>query len=178
MYFFEEQLVIGELGANFLDTFFSKWYYIEKVSKELELLGIDRIFTLKNNQSKTVNKRLSVEYKTDMITSSTGNFFIETKSVVKNKKIVKFGWAYTSIAQKIFYFVPKDAKIYILDLNCLRNTMKINNWLVLFKEKECFNKDYSSHGLLVPTDTIVSTSNTIVLSVDTKLIDHIFNVKA
>ena len=140
---FNESLQYGEGIETMLDAFFSKWFMIEPVTPDLQRLGVDRIFTM--NRSK---QRFSVEYKADRQAHDTGNAYIETVSVYRDGEIVKFGWANTSIAQRVLYYIEGPRRVYILDLHDIRDMLP--KWEKVCKKVDVENEDYSGSGLLVP----------------------------
>jgi len=142
-YDFDVQLKKGEKGEAVLDKFFSRHYSIQYVSQEVQRIGIDRIFITK------LNTYYTIEYKTDWTARKTGNAFIEIMSVDKTKK---YGWAYTSGAQIIVYFIPINNDVYML--NPLKLKQKIPKWLDIYKKQEIPNNGYNTIGLLVPLSEI------------------------
>lgn len=139
-YSFNEQLCHGEHGEEFLDHYFSRWFHIEQASLEEQRLGIDRFFTSRNQKH-----RLAVEYKTDETASRTGNAFIEIISV---DIAGKAGWAYTSQADYLLYYVPQRAFIYMLKMTDIRDRLSL--WHRQYPLRRIPNNGYNSHGLLVP----------------------------
>ncbi len=139
MYDFKEQLKIGEVGERTLDAHFSKFYKIQAVPMELQLLGVDRIFF------NPKGSRFTVEYKTDLIATTTRNFFLETQ--VNGKS----GWLWSSVAQLVIYYVPPMA--YILSLVSLRQDVQMEV-IKGTPSKPVENDGYTAEGLLVPIDLI------------------------
>lgn len=135
MYDFQKQLVISKIFEAQLDGFFnSLGVEIKPVSMELERLGIDRIFYVGK-------ERLSVEYKIDLTAQRTGNAFVETE--VANKA----GWAYTSTAQVLVYFVPP--MIYLCPMLFLKGM--VEQWSKQYKASPPIkNRGYVARGILVP----------------------------
>lgn len=140
-YDFKTQLSIGEEHEADLDHFFSKFFTILPVPLSVQKLGIDRIFERKRHPK----KRLSVEYKADIKAAETGNAYIE---VLSNSKNGKLGWAYTSIAQELVYYVPHYRRVGVISMLELRKYLNENR--KKFREVKCFNKDYHGEGVLVP----------------------------
>jgi hypothetical protein len=139
-YSFNQQLCHGEHGEEFLDHYFSRWFYIEPANPEEQRLGIDRFFMSRNQKH-----RLAVEYKTDETASRTGNAFIEVVSVDSSGKA---GWAYTSQADYLLYYVPPRAFIYMLKMADIRERLSL--WHQKYPLRRIPNNGYFSHGLLVP----------------------------
>jgi hypothetical protein len=141
MYDFNEQLTKGEGAERTLDTLFAQWYAIQPVDREQQRRGIDRIFTRKDNGC-----IFRIEYKTDWTASKTGNGFVETVSVDTANKS---GWAHSSQADYLIYYVPGDALVYIIAFANLR--ARLHCWHG-FPLKRIPNQGYNTLGLLVPLD--------------------------
>lgn len=145
VYEFEQQLEKGEQGERLLDRYFSRTLGVDvkPVSMEMQLLGIDRLWERPNG------KRLSVEYKTDSAAARTGNLFIE---VLSNRERGKPGWALTSIAQAIIFYIPGKRKAYFTDTTALKR--KLGSWENLISIR-IRNPNYTSEGLLLPVRQFV-----------------------
>lgn len=151
MYDFSGQLDKGESGEKALDNYYSQWYTITAVNMSGQKSGTDRLLT-----DKTTGMRTSVEYKTDDWTPRSGNVFIETVSVDTQNKP---GWAYTSCAQWLIYYVPGFKKAYwITMLNVkhylpywIANVDKIKG----YKKKRVPNNGYFTEGITVPLTDFV-----------------------
>lgn len=144
---FGDSLEYGEQMEKKLDSYFQQWFDIATVTLDLQKLGVDRIFT-----KKVTGERFSVEYKSDRMAGKTGNAFIETVSVRKDRKIEKLGWAHTSIAQRILYYVPETQLVYILDTVQVRDLLV--EWQKKYRSMTADNGDYEGEGVLVPMDEI------------------------
>lgn len=136
-YDFATQLAIGQAGERALDEFFSDRWIIIPATPAEQRAEIDRWF-------EDDDERVSVEYKADHWGARTGNAFIETVSVDRTRKL---GWAYTSLAQTLMYWVV-DRQIYIVQLEDLRAALP--DWRRDYREKESPNKGYQTRGLVVP----------------------------
>lgn len=147
---FHEQLKVGQEGELFLDTVFSKNFKITEI-KELQALGIDRIF-----ENKKTRFRTSVEYKTCKRAQETGNLFVET---VSNTTSEKLGWGYTCTAQVLIWFIPGLRTICMLDTLKLRNCLP--NWIKLYETKTCRNPNYNGLGVLIPVPALIQECNWI-----------------
>src|SRR5690606_23251114 len=112
-YQFDAQHADGLAGEAFLDALFSRWYRIRPASAAQQRRGIDRWF-------RTATRRLAVEYKTDHTAARTGNAFVETVSVDTAHKP---GWAYTSQADYLVYYIPPDGLVYVLRFAVLRREL-------------------------------------------------------
>jgi len=139
-YNFKEQLAIGAQGEAFLDSFFHADYQIAPAHAFEQKQGIDRHFINRNNGT-----QLRVEYKTDGIAQKTHNAFVETTSVDKNDKA---GWAYTSTADYLIYYVPGDELIYVIRLTKLRKCLP--TWATKYPLKSALNEGYRTWGLIIP----------------------------
>jgi hypothetical protein len=140
-YKFRDQLDQGKRAEAFLDSYFSRWFGIFPVSLETELRdGYDRIF-----QRRSDGERLKIEYKADWQAAETGNAFIETISVYEERKP---GWAHTSQADMLIYFVPPHGHIHMLRLPLIR--MMLPSWKLRYREVPAPNQGYKTYGLLVP----------------------------
>lgn len=139
MYTFDTQLSKGQASEQELDKFFSEWYDIAPVNMDTQRQGIDRIFTRKDN-----GRVSKVEYKTDWTASKTHNAFVETVSVDTTNKP---GWAHSSQADYLIYYVPGDDLIYIIAFTRLRSNL--SRWRT-YPTKRIPNKGYNTTGILVP----------------------------
>ena len=140
VYSFDKQLIKGEdEGEKILDIFYGKRFDIQKVSMELQRLGIDRIWTDKTGY------RNFVEYKTDFRASSSGKVFIETISVDTQDKL---GWIYTSCAFVLIFYVPGLKKAFITRIPAIRFCLK--EWLNEYEKKVIPNETYNTVGICVP----------------------------
>ena len=139
---FEEKLVEGEVAEAELDNYFSRWQKIKPVSRELQRLGIDRIWT-----NKISGTRTTVEYKADSRAADTGNAFIETVSV-QSKTQSKPGWAKTSCAQVLVYYLPNVKRVYVFEMLSIRE--QLADWGKAYRTAKAVNKDYVGKGILVP----------------------------
>jgi len=139
-YNFKEQYKKGNKHARFLDEHYSKVFHIEVVSKFLEKLGIDRIFTHLKTGAKN-----SIEYKADERAATTGNIFVETISVDTTKTL---GWAYTSCAQWLMIYIPEKNIVY--HTTPIHVRQKIEEWQEMYKTVTIPNEGYNTIGICVP----------------------------
>mgnify|MGYP001582985356 FL=1 len=100
--------------------------------------GIDRVVTDENGEV------CGIEYKIDEVARRTGNIFVET---VSNDNTGRPGWAYTSTARWIFYFIVPDR---VLCLLTERLRAALPAWLRRFRLKSADNGDYRTVGVVVP----------------------------
>jgi hypothetical protein len=139
MYAFKTQLTKGEQSEAALDSFFAQWYIIKPADRAQQRQGIDRIFTRRDN-----DVALLIEYKTDWTAGKTHNAFVETISVDTAHKP---GWAYSSQADYLIYYVPDAALIYTIAFVNLRASLEA--WCS-FPLRRIPNHGYHTIGLLVP----------------------------
>ena len=123
-----------------LDEFYSRWFDIQKVSISAQYSGIDRVWTNKNS-----GVRYSIEYKADSEAANTGNSFVETISIDTTNKP---GWAYTSCAQLLAYYVPPISTCYHFTMLAIKNN--VDNWSLKYRKGKAKNKGYFTEGVLVP----------------------------
>lgn len=140
MYDFKQQLLQGARGEQDLDLFFAQWYVVQPVTMAQQRQGIDRIF-----RRKCDGREYRVEYKTDWTASKTGNAFVETVSVDTTGKA---GWAVTSQADVLIYYLPEDLLIYVFNFRSLRTLLAY--WRKHYPTRRIPNNGYHTHGLLVP----------------------------
>ena len=141
-YDFNQQLSGGAQGEAFLDKYFADRFAIRQATSGQQRLGIDRFFTPR--QGPTIAP-FAVEYKTDTTAGFSGNAFIETTSIDSTGKR---GWAYTSQAEWLIYYIPARGLIYTIRLAKLRQ--KLAYWADTYPVKTARNRGYSTHGLIVP----------------------------
>lgn len=143
-YDFNKQLSQGIIGENFLDSVFSPCYQILPASYQQQRQGIDRVFV---NLDEDIH--YLIEYKTDKRAVYTGNCFVETTSVDTANKL---GWAYTSQADRLIYFLPQSSKVYLINLSELRSRLPV--WKQHCPTRVIPNRNYNTCGLLVPLPAI------------------------
>ncbi len=141
---FTDSLKVGEVGEKVLDGYFSNKFDIEDVEMVDQRRGIDRRYTHKESGAVC-----TVEYKTDVRAADTGNVFIEIWSNKQNKKK---GWAYTSQAQWLYFYIPGTNKVYISEMT--RVKMKLKDWASDYRKVGVRNKSgnsyYTTEGIPVP----------------------------
>jgi hypothetical protein len=146
LHIFKNSLELGKTGEAQLDDFFiKKGWSIEYVTLEQERKrGVDRIIILPDKS------RITVEYKTDIKTTKTGNVFLETLS---NSKTGKEGWLKTSQAQWLIYYrmdVKLAALFNLADLKLLDYSS--------YSVKKAINDGYYSEGIIVPWKDFITKS--------------------
>lgn len=151
-YTFGAQKARGDAGEALLDQVFAADYEIRPATRAEQRRGIDRIFT----QRKT-GRHLAVEYKTDYKAAHTGNAFVETVSV---DTAGKAGWAYSSAADYLIYYVPSDEVIYVIALEVLRR--ELPRWAREYPLRAAQNEGYATHGVLVPLDEFEAQAEAVI----------------
>jgi len=137
---FSEQLEKGEIYETTLDEFYSQWFQIKHVSLAAQKMGIDRVFT-----SIVDGTKYTVEYKGDERASRSGNAFVETMSVDTSGKK---GWAYTSCAQVLVYFIVKEKYVIRFDMNTIK--LYVKEWTKKYCSGKADNLNYNTYGVCVP----------------------------
>ena len=139
VYDFDAQHEQGQKGEAFLDAFFAaRGHRIQPATRGQQRQGIDRIFL-------RGGKMARVEYKTDFLAHETGHVFIETISIDTDDKA---GWAYTSQADLLVYYIPGQNVIYVISLERLREHLP--RWCETYPTRPAQNQQYATHGVLVP----------------------------
>jgi hypothetical protein len=136
---FDAQRTRGETGEAILDRFFeARGHLIQPATRGQQLRGIDRVFVKDG-------KIAYVEYKTDYRAHETGHVFVETISVDTDDTA---GWAYTSGADFLVYYIPALNRILVMPLENLRKLLP--GWVEAHPTRPAQNKAYATHGVLVP----------------------------
>lgn len=148
-YDFDEKLLEGKQYEKVLDAVFVKGFEIVDASEDDQRRGIDRWYT-----SRGSGERFAVEYKSDKTAGRTHNAFIETISVDPPGKP---GWAFTSQAKYLLYFIPDDRLIYVIKFTKLRR--RLERWQQEYQTKRIPNKGYDTVGLIVPLEEIEACSS-------------------
>lgn len=150
-YDFGDKLREGEGHETTLDSFFSRYYRVTPVNMALQRLGIDRVFEAEDGY------RWTVEYKADATADATGNAFIETVSVDTNGKP---GWALTSVAQLLVYYVPPQGIIYIAAMCSIKWALR--DWKKRYRLKSATNNGYKTWGVVVPIEELRRISHCVM----------------
>lgn len=148
VYDMNTQLKIGQEGEAFLDQLFRGRYKIHKPTTR----AIDRIF-----RCRRTGRVLTIEYKTDLAAAGTGNAFLEVVSVDTQEKP---GWALTSPAHLLVYYVPGPMLIYVAPMQTVKQLVPL--WRSRYPVAASQNKTYSSRGILVPLEELARVSSTIL----------------
>lgn len=139
IYDFDQQHEHGQRGEAFLDAFFAnRGHTIQAATRGQQRQGIDRVFLWDGKMAR-------VEYKTDFLAHETGRVFVETISVDTEGKE---GWATSSQADLLVYYVPGLRRIYVISLAALRDMLP--TWNECYPTRPAQNVDYATHGVLVP----------------------------
>lgn len=152
MYNFHAQLVLGQQAEQALDQFFADKFLIVEATLGEQRQGIDRFF--KDRANGRISK---IEYKSDWTASKTGNAFVETISVDRTGKQ---GWAYTSQADLLIYYLPDDLLVYVISLVKLRECLP--TWKHKYPQRKVFNGTYSTWGILVPLYEFEQIADTVI----------------
>ena len=158
MHKFIDDLPQGELEEKNLDRFFIELWHvgIQPATKEQQRDGIDRVWTTPDE------RRFSVEYKADWKAAETGNAFIEVVSVDKDGKP---GWAYTSLAQYLIYYIPPWKRVYICPMTMIKE--RLLDWVGRYPHKVIPNEgrnaeNYNTVGVPVPLDVFESECKPLI----------------
>ena len=151
-----DQLPEAEKHENYLDEFFrKKWKVeIESVDRAGQRYGIDRIWKWQSGA------RMTVEYKADNTADRTNNVFIETVSVDKDNKP---GWAFTSLAQYLLYYIPPRKIAYFLSMTAIKKNVVW--WKTQYKELPIQNKNYITYGLPVPIEELIEKCSAVKVEI-------------
>ena len=140
-YSMAHQLAKGEAAEAHLDRHFATRFHIAPATRAQQRQGIDRHFTHRQSGA-----TYTIEYKTDWKAAHTGNAFVETVSIDREKIP---GWAYTSQAEWLAYFLPSHSTIYLIHFSELRR--RLPQWLATCKSAPPIpNRGYHTLGILVP----------------------------
>lgn len=142
----------GEEVEALLDAYLEPRYIIRKATDAEQRRGIDRWLT-----DRETGETFSIDYKADSLASRTGNAFIETVSV---DSAGKGGWALTSQAEFIFYYLPQRRALYILSMAEISRALP--QWADLYRQVHAQNNGYQSYGVLVPLKEIERIAEDVV----------------
>jgi len=143
---FQVQKRIGEQAELLLDRFIAAHCYLEKASRHLQRQGIDRVIQLDG-------RTFYLEYKADFKAHQTGTAFIEVISADAGH--TASGWATTSKADLLIYFLPRIGRVYVVPMFRLRQQMRHWEGYAIGKAR---NSHYHTHGLLVPLQELERVS--------------------
>jgi hypothetical protein len=135
-----EQLAKGELAEAHIDRFYAGIFHTTPATRAEQRTGIDRHYT-----HKETGKSHTIEIKTDWTATRTGNAFIETTSV---DTMDIPGWAYSSQAEWLFYYLPDQNELCVITFAALRQ--QLPDWIDEYPERVARNATYHTKGILVP----------------------------
>lgn len=156
-YDLQEQLELSRQRDHEIDKHVKNVWLVNTVNRDFERAGVDRIWTHRDS-----GMRWSVEYKHDTLAHKTGNVFVETVSVdTAGKK----GWAYTSTAQLLVYYVVEGEYAFIARMHEIRR--RLPGWERFYKAKHATTTDragnaYKTWGVLIPLQTFRAASEKVV----------------
>lgn len=146
----------GEAYEQLLDDYLEPAYTIRKATMAEQRLGIDRFLV-----HKETGETFSVDYKADLWAARTGHAFIETVSVDPASGAERrAGWALTSHADFIFYYLPQKRRLFVVRTNEIR--MSIPLWRQVAEETVVHNDGYDTHGLLIKLSDLERIAEAVV----------------
>ena len=157
-YDMDTQLSQSRVRDSEIDKHFADSWEIQPVGRLFEKVGIDRIWT--HRQS---GRRWTVEYKHDTLAHKTGNVFVETVSVDSAEKM---GWAYTSGAQILVYYVVEGEYAFVVRMPEIER--RLDYWQSFYQHKaattvdKAANRSYKTWGVLVPLLTFRAISEKVM----------------
>lgn len=161
-YDFGRQHSYGKDAERFIYGAFQNQFNVIPAPAWMQERGVDFTFTDRVN-----NQAHKVELKTDTLAHRTGNAFIETVSIARDGEPHQPGWAYTSEADYLLYFLPRGMppKIYRIHFESLRQALPV--WLDRYPARLIPNKDskrgdYHTIGLLVPLADLQAISQEVI----------------
>lgn len=154
-YRFGEQFRVGAIGAQMLDGYFSKLYRLLPATMQEEENGIDRV-GFKDDGSQVL-----IEYKTDVKADFTGRAFIEVVAYAHDRG-QRDGWAQTSQADIIVYFLPFSNRLFLLRPRRLRARMAL--YEAQYERMHVKNPGWTTTGLLVPLEVLLIDRIAVLVS--------------
>ena len=138
---FKQQLSKGAGGEDDVLKFFAGhgWAIEKTTMTNGQRNGIDARMTRQGHAP------IALEIKTDERSWKTGNAFVETISVDTQNKA---GWAYTSKADWLAYYLPQGLYFYLVRMSWLRSQLPL--WQQQCRTVKVKNRGYCTHGLVVP----------------------------
>jgi len=148
-YNFDSQMTKGDRGAEDVIAYLSIQHEWIPATKDEQKKGIDGIAICRKT-----GRKWAVEIKTDWVAKETGNVFIETVSVDAEGIL---GWAYTSLAQVLCYYIPQASTMYVVSM--ARVKARVCEWAKLYPHRSIPNNGrhggYNTEGLLVPLEIFI-----------------------
>lgn len=163
---FSKQLEIGERYEALLAKSLRLGGYKVKPVRELafQKMGVDAYI------HGPTTGILTVQFKADERAGDTGNAFIETHIKSGEGEELARGWAWTTMALVIAYYIPTYEHIWMIDTMKLRRALPFwsRRWPISNPVTTRRNgSEWSARGLLVPLDSLERQVCTEVLSVRT-----------
>jgi hypothetical protein len=139
-------------------AFADKWYISKEVPRAIERMGVDRIWI-----HRETGRRIPVEYKSDERAHKTGNVFVEVESVEGEKK----GWAYTSCARFIIYYVTGGEYAFVTRMDEIER--RLTGWELNYPKRpagwtidKATGNRYRAVGICVPLMIYRAASECVV----------------
>lgn len=144
----------GLQGEAQLDQRLRPYYLVTEATREQQREGVDRMVTDISDWS-----TFAVEYKTDSRARETGNAYVETVSVMVEGQVIKHGWAITSRADVLLYYVD-GLEVYVIRMVDLRR--RLSHWARHCRTVAVYNEQYQGQGILVPLPELATISTNII----------------
>jgi len=158
LHYFNDSLGFGKEGENFLNQFFAgRGFSVRSASRDEDRIRHIDAWLKPRNKS----REISVQYKTDRESITTGNCFIEHVSV--DAPDIKKGWIYTTEAEYLIYFIPPPTGIiYVARMADVQSHFKQWATQSRLKRRWVANRDRQGHdyftgGILVPRSLFESS---------------------
>lgn len=150
MHNFDDSKRVEARWSAVLDDWIRSDYSLTVASIEDEWRGIDRWATDSDGV------KLGIDYKCDTRAAITGNIFVET---VSNSQSGRLGWAYTSEADWIFYFVVPR---FVLAFRTASLRRSLSEWVSIYRTARARNdRGYDTIGILVPLIVARSSADSV-----------------
>jgi len=155
---FRRDLARGQEIERLLDAYLEPTYEIRPATVREQRQGIDRFLT-----HRETGETFSIDYKADWLAARTGNVFIETVSVDRTGAA---GWALSSRADWIFYYLPQRARLYVLSMAEIVSSLP--QWALIYRVATAetpgsgSSDGYHSAGVLVPLAEIERVAEAVV----------------
>jgi hypothetical protein len=126
--------------AQTLDRWLGQHYRLRLANVDEQRQGIDRVVIDDDGCDTTI------DYKCDTRAAQTGNLFAET---VSNARTGRLGWALTSRAEWLFYFVV-PARVQVYRMARFRAAVAV--WNGTYPLRAAENEGYATLGICVPLE--------------------------
>ncbi len=157
-YDMQEQLRLSRLRDSEIDKHLSDdWRISGEVPREMERLGVDRVWV-----HRKTGRRHTAEYKHDTLAHKTNRAFVETWSVERKKR----GWAYTSCAQILVYYVVGGEYAFVCRMEDIERRLPF--WEAHYPTKHATTFDrrtgesYRTVGVCVPLPVFRGAASRVV----------------